>query len=170
MIHVVLYEPEIPQNTGNIMRTCVAANAKLHLIEPLGFLLDEKHIRRSATNYIEHLDYTLYPNWDDFKSKNDGRYIFMTRYGQKKPTEFDFSNSDEELYLVFGKESSGIPKEILSGSLDNCVRLPMSTNVRSLNLSNTVAILVYDVLGQQDYNDLSIFEPEEMKGKDWLEK
>ena len=131
MINIVLFEPEIPGNTGNIMRTCVATGTKLHLIEPLGFKLDESSIKRSGVNYIDKLEYTVYKNWEDFKSKNEGTYYFFTRYGHKPHSSFDYSNKDEEIYLIFGKESTGIPKEILRTDLDRCMRIPMSKNVRS---------------------------------------
>ena len=168
MINVVLYEPEIPGNTGNIMRTCVATNVRLHLIEPLGFKLDEKNIKRSGVNYINNCDYTVYKNWDDFISKNKGQFYFLTRYGRKPHTSFDYSDKNENIYLIFGKESTGIPKEILKNDLEHCMRIPMTDNVRALNLSNSVAIMVYEVLRQQDFNDLLKEEP--FKGKDWLEK
>lgn len=166
MINIVLYEPEIPGNTGNIMRTCVATNTKLHLIEPLGFSLDEAHIRRSGVNYIDKLEYTVYKNFDEFKSKNKGTYYYFTRYGHKPHTSFDYSNKDEDIYLIFGKESTGIPKEILRCDLDHCMRIPMSSNVRSLNLSNCAAIVLYEVLRQQDYRDLLFEEPH--KDKDFI--
>ena len=168
MINVVLYEPEIPGNTGNIMRTCVATNARLHLIEPLGFKLDEKSIKRSGVNYINNCDYTVYKNWDDFISKNKGQFYFLTRYGRKPHTSFDYSDKNENIYLIFGKESTGISKEILKNDLEHCMRIPMTDKVRALNLSNSVAIMVYEVLRQQDFNDLLKEEP--FKGKDWLEK
>ena len=159
MLNIVLYEPEIPTNTGNIMRTCVATNTKLHLIEPLGFSLDEKSIKRSGVNYIDKLEYYVYKNWDDFKSKNKGTYYYFTRYGKKPHTSFDYSNKDEEIYLIFGKESTGIPRDILSQDLEHCMRIPMTSNVRSLNLSNCCAIVLYEVLRQQDYRDLLRTEP-----------
>lgn len=161
MINIVLFEPEIPGNTGNIMRTCVATNSKLHLIEPLGFSLDEKYIRRSGVNYIDNCEYTVYKNWEDFYNKNKdlGKFYFFTRYGHKPHTEFDYSNKEEDIYLVFGKESTGIPREILLPHLDTCTRLPMTDKVRALNLSNTVAIATYEVLRQQNYNDLLRDEP-----------
>ena len=168
MINVVLYEPEIPQNTGNIMRTCVATNSKLHLIKPLGFKLDDNHMRRCAVNYIENLNYEVYENFDDFKSKNIGTYYYLTRYGKKPHTSFDYSNKDENIYLIFGKESTGIPKEILKEDLDHCMRIPMTDKVRALNVSNSVAIMVYEVLRQQDYRDLLRTEP--FKGEDYLER
>ena len=168
MINIVLYEPEIPQNTGNIMRTCVATNSKLHLIKPLGFKLDDSHVRRSAVNYFENLNYEVYENFEDFKSKNIGTYYYLTRYGKKPHTSFDYSNKDENIYLIFGKESTGIPKEILKNDLEHCMRIPMTDKVRALNVSNSVAIMVYEVLRQQDYNDLLRCEP--FKGEDYLEK
>ena len=159
MLNIVLYEPEIPMNTGNIMRTCVATNTRLHLIEPLGFSLDEKSIKRSGVNYIDKLEYYVYKNWDDFKSKNIGTYYYFTRYGKKPHTSFDYSNQDEEIYLIFGKESTGIPREILGKDLEHCMRIPMTSNVRSLNLSNCCAIVLYEVLRQQNYRDLLFTEP-----------
>ena len=163
MINIVLFEPEIPGNTGNIMRTCVATGTKLHLIEPLGFKLDESSIKRSGVNYIDKLEYTVYKNWDEFKEKNKGTYYFFTRYGHKPHSSFDYSNKDEEIYLIFGKESTGIPKEILRSDLDRCMRIPMTDNVRSLNLSNCAAIVLFEVLRQQDYRDLLREEPHKYK-------
>ena len=168
MINVVLFEPEIPGNTGNIMRTCAGTNTKLHLIKPLGFSLDDKYIKRSAVNYLENCDYTVYENYDDFKSKNIGTYYYLTRYGKKPHTTPDYSNKDENIYLIFGKESTGIPKEILSHDLEHCLRIPMNEHIRALNLSNTVAILVFEVLRQQNYRDLLLTEP--FKGEDFLEE
>ena len=168
MINIVLYEPEIPQNTGNIMRTCVATNSKLHLIKPLGFRLNDSHMKRSAVNYLENLNYEVYENFEDFKSKNNGTYYYLTRYGKKPHTSFDYSNKDENIYLIFGKESTGIPKEILSNDLDHCMRIPMTDKVRALNVSNSVAIMVYEVLRQQEFRDLLKTEP--FKGEDYLEK
>ena len=167
MINVVLFEPEIPGNTVNIMRTCVATNTRLHLIKPLGFSLDEKYIKRSGVNYIDKCDYTIYENIEDFFSKNNGTYYFLTRYGNKPHTSFDYSNKDENIYLVFGKESSGIPLEILKDDLEHCLRIPMNDKVRALNLSNCAAIMVYEALRQQDYNDLLRTEP--FKGEDFIE-
>ena len=166
MINIVLYEPEIPGNTGNIMRTAVATNSKLHLIEPLGFSLDEKYLKRSSANYMDKLNYEVYKNWDEFKSKNEGTFYYLTRYGKKPHTSFDYSDSNENIYLVFGKESTGIPKEILRNDLDRCMRMPMTKDVRALNLSNTVAIMVYEVLRQQNYNDLLLTEPH--KSEDYI--
>ena len=168
MLNVVLYAPEIPQNTGNIMRTCAATNTKLHLIEPLGFSLDEKAIKRSGANYINKCDYTVYENFNEFEAKNPGKYYFLTRYGHKPHSSFGYSDTTQNIYLIFGRESTGIPKELLKNHLDTCLRIPMTDKVRALNLSNCVAIMVYEVLRQQDYNDLLRDEP--FKGKDYLEK
>lgn len=168
MINIVLFEPEIPGNTGNIMRTCVATNSKLHLIKPLGFSLDEKYIRRSGVNYIDKCDYTVYENIEEFYQKNEGTFYYLTRYGHKPHTEFDYSDSSENIYFVFGKESTGIPTNILKPHLDHCMRMPMTANVRALNLSNTVAIMIYEALRQQNYNDLLRDEPH--KGADFIEK
>lgn len=167
MLHVVLYEPEIPQNTGNIMRTCMASNSKLHLIEPLGFSLDEKHLRRSAMDYVLELDYTIHKNWEDFVQTNPSEnYFYMTRYGKKAPSQIDFASVEGDIYVILGKESTGIPKHILAKQLDHCMRLPMVPSARSLNLSNCAAIIVYEVLRQLDYPNLSNVEM--LKGEDWL--
>ena len=163
MINVVLFEPEIPGNTGNIMRTCVATGTKLHLIKPLGFSLDEKYIKRSGVNYIDNCDYTVYENIDEFFEKNKGTYYFLTRYGKKPHTSFDYSNKDENIYFIFGKESTGIPPKILKPYLDKCMRMPMTDKVRALNLSNTVAIMLYEALRQRNYNGLLFDEPHKSK-------
>ena len=168
MLNIVLYEPEIPTNTGNIMRTCVATGAKLHLIEPLGFRLDEKSLRRSGVNYIDKLDYQVYLDYEDFLSKNKGDFYYFTRYGKKPHSSFDYSDPNKNIYLIFGKESTGIPKEILKDHLDHCLRIPMTSNVRALNLSNCVAIVTYEVLRQQDYPNLSKVEVQ--KGENYLEE
>lgn len=163
MINIVLFEPEIPGNTGNIMRTCVATNSKLHLIKPLGFSLDEKYIRRSGVNYIDKCNYKVYENIEDFYSKNQGTFYYLTRYGHKPHTSFDYSNSEENIYFIFGKESTGIPPKYLREHIERCMRIPMTSNVRALNLSNTVAIMVYEALRQQNYNDLLRDEPHKSK-------
>ncbi len=172
MNHIVLFEPEIPGNTGNIMRTCVATDTYLHLIKPLGFSIDDKNLKRSGVNYIDKLKYSVYENFEEFKEKNKGTYYYFTRYGHKPHTSFDYSNKDEEIYLIFGKESTGIPKEILKDDLDHCMRIPMTANVRALNLSNCAAICIYEVLRQQDYRDLLRDEPNDdmHKGNDYLER
>lgn len=167
MNNIVLYQPEIPGNTGNIMRTCVATNTKLHLIKPFGFILDDAHLKRSGVNYIDKLDYEIYDSFEEFKEKNSGVYYYFTRYGKRPHSDFDYTN-DENIYLIFGKESTGIPKEILKDDLDHCIRIPMTDNVRALNLSNSVAVAIYEVLRQQEYEGLLKTEPH--KGADYLEK
>lgn len=168
MINIVLYEPEIPQNTGNIMRTCAGTGVHLHLIRPLGFSLDEKSIKRSGVNYIEHCDYIVYDNFDEFVNKNKGAYFYLTRYGNKTYSDYDFKEIDEDIYLIFGKESTGIPKELLSNNLNRCFRIPMNENIRALNLSNSVAIVLFEVLRQLDFPNLSRVEL--FKGKNYLEQ
>lgn len=169
MLHLVLFEPEIPQNTGNMMRTCMATNTKMHLIKPLGFSLDEQHLRRAGMDYVKELDYVVYENWEDFTTKNPSEnYYFMTRYGKKAPSQFDFTTCSGDIYFILGKESTGVPKEILSSHLDRCMRLPMVANARSLNLSNCAAIILYEALRQLNYPGLSGVEV--IKGEDWLTK
>lgn len=164
MLNVVLFEPEIPQNTGNIMRTCVATNTTLHLIKPLGFKVDDASLKRSGVNYINKLKWYVYENWEDFLSKNqNGTFYFLTRYGHKLHSSFDYSNLNENIYFVFGKESTGIPKNILKPHIDKCMRMPMTSNVRALNLSNTVAIMLYEALRQRNYNGLLFDEPHKSK-------
>lgn len=163
MINVVLFEPEIPGNTGNIMRTCVATGTKLHLIKPLGFSLEEKYIRRSGVNYIDNCDYTVYENIDEFFEKNEGEYYFLTRYGHKPHTSFDYSDTSKNIFFFFGKESTGIPPKILAPYIDRCMRIPMTDKVRALNLSNSVAIMVYEALRQRDFANLLKDEPHKSK-------
>lgn len=172
MNHIVLFEPEIPQNTGNIMRTCVATGTKLHLIKPLGFQLDDAHLKRAGVNYLDKLDYVVYNSFDDFVSQNPGVYYYFTRYGKKPHSSFDYSNpQNENLYFIFGKESTGIPKSILQKDLEHCLRIPMTAGVRALNVSNSVAIVIYEVLRQQNYKGLLFTEPDDEghKGADYLE-
>ncbi len=169
MNNIVLFEPEIPQNTGNIMRTCVATNTKLHLIKPFGFVLDDVHLKRSGVNYIDKLEYEVYDSFQDFKDKNKGIYYYFTRYGHKPHTSFNYENPNQDnLYFIFGKKSTGIPKEILKKDLDHCMRIPMTDKVRALNVSNSVAIVIYEALRQQNYNGLLFEEPH--KGNDYLER
>ena len=137
-LNIVLYEPEIPANTGNIGRTCVATGTRLHLIEPLGFHLDEKSIKRAGMAYWRELDVTTYVNWDDFCEKNPGAKIYMaTTKGRHVYTEVSY---EPDCYIMFGKESAGIPEEILKANPDTCVRIPMTGETRSLNPSNSVVI------------------------------
>jgi tRNA (cytidine/uridine-2'-O-)-methyltransferase len=172
MNNIVLVEPEIPQNTGNIMRTCVATNSKLHIIRPISFSLDDSHLKRSGVNYIDKLDLTIYDDIDDFFSKNKGEYYFLTRYGHKPHSSFDYSDPTKNYYFFFGKESTGLDKALLKEHLNHCLRIPMSNNVRALNVSNTVAIMVYEALRQQNYPELYFDEPHKTKTEieDYIEK
>lgn len=163
MINIVLFEPEIPGNTGNIMRTCVATNSTLHLIKPLGFYLDDSYIKRSGVNYIEKCKYFVYENINEFYEKNKGTYYYFSRYGHKPHDSFDYSNKDENIYFIFGKESTGIPPELIKPHIDKCMRIPMTSNVRALNLSNCVAIVTYEALRQQGYPNLLFDEPHKSK-------
>ncbi len=169
MINIVLFEPEIPQNTGNIMRTCAGTYTKLHLIKPLGFSLSDKYLKRSGVNYIEYCDFKVYEDYEDFLDKNsDGEFFYLTRYGKKPHSSVDYTKIDKDIYLIFGKESTGIPKEILSKHLDRCLRIPTNANIRALNLSNCVALVLFEVLRQLDYPNLS--KVETIKGADFLEQ
>ena len=167
MLNIVLYEPEIPQNTGNIMRTCAATNTKLHLIRPLGFVINDKYLKRCGVNYIDNCDYEIYDDINEFYSKNKGTYYFLTRYGHKAPSSFDFSNTEENIYFILGKESTGIPPKLMKDKIENCIRLPMTDKVRALNVSNTAAIIIYEALRQQNYNGLLFDEPH--KSIDFIE-
>ena len=168
MINIVLYEPEIPANTGNIMRTCMAFGMQLHLIEPLGFSLDEKHLRRAGMDYVKDVHYQIYPNWNSFLEKNKGSFYFVSRYATKTPDAFDYTQNTDDIYLVFGKESTGIPKDILYDHLDTCIRIPMVKEARSLNLSNCVALVSYEVLKQLNYPNLC--QHETIKGEYFLQQ
>lgn len=153
-MNIVLYEPEIPANTGNIGRTCVATGTRLHLIEPLGFRLDEKDIRRAGMDYWKDLDVTTYTNWQDFCEKNPGIKIYMaTTKGRQVYTEVSY---EPGCYIMFGKESAGIPEEILKENPDTCVRIPMIGETRSLNLSNSVAVVLYEALRQNGFENMKL--------------
>ena len=148
-MHIILHQPEIPANTGNIGRTCVATGTSLHLIEPLGFRLDEKSIKRAGMDYWEHLDVTRYINFQEFKEKHPGAKIWMaTTKAKHSYTDVKFGPDD---FIMFGKESAGIPEEILVENEENCIRIPMLPEIRSLNLSNSVAIVLYEALRQNDF-------------------
>ena len=169
MIHVILYRPEKPQNTGNIMRTCVAINAHLHIIGPISFSIDSKDLKRVSMDYIENLKMDFYPTYEDFKSKFKGKDIFyITRYADKSYSSFDFSNPVDDIYVMFGRESTGIPHEILLEHKENLARIPMVPDARSLNLSNCVAIICYEILRQQNFPNLSTSEA--IKGSNFLDK
>lgn len=149
MINIVLLEPEIPANTGNIGRTCVATGARLHLIEPLGFSLSEKALKRAGMDYWSDLDVTTYIDYEDFLARNpDAKLYFATTKGRHIYSDVSFTDG---CYLVFGKESAGIPEEILKEHPDTCVRIPMIGETRSLNLSNSVAVVLYEALRQQGF-------------------
>ena len=171
-IHVVLFEPEIPQNAGNIMRTCVAFDCRLHLIGPLGFDIDNPKFRRATTGHITWADYTMYKNFEEFSGacSGKGEFFYMTRYGKVPPSDIDFGAvpEDRDVFLIFGKESTGIPYEILASHLDKCFRIPMAAECRSLNLSNAVAIAIYECSKQLGYPGTS--RTEVIKGEDFLEK
>lgn len=152
MLNIVLLEPEIPVNTGNIGRTCVAAGARLHLIEPLGFKLNEKALRRAGMDYWKDLDVTTYIDYSDFLEKNPGAKIYMaTTKAQKVYTEVSY---EPDCYIMFGKESAGIPEEILVQNRENCVRIPMLGEIRSLNLGNSAAIVLYEALRQNGFEGM----------------
>ncbi|MBP9989122.1 MAG: tRNA (uridine(34)/cytosine(34)/5-carboxymethylaminomethyluridine(34)-2'-O)-methyltransferase TrmL [Ruminococcus sp.] len=154
VLNIVLVEPEIPQNTGNIARTCAATGARLHIVEPMGFKIDDKKLKRAGLDYWHLLDITYYKNLDDFFEKNkDGEYRFFTTKGLNRHSDVSYSDN---VYLFFGKETKGLPEELLFEHPDECVRIPMINNsdARSLNLSNSVAVAVYEVLRQWDYPDL----------------
>ena len=152
-LNIVLFEPEIPANTGNIGRTCVATGTRLHLIEPLGFRLNEKSIKRAGMDYWEHLDVTRYINFEDFLEKNPGAKIYMaTTKGQHAYTEVNY---EPDCYIMFGKESAGIPEEILVDHKETCIRIPMVGDIRSLNLGNSVAIVLYEALRQNNFENMT---------------
>lgn len=167
-INIVLFQPEIPQNTGNIMRTCVGFNMKLHLIRPLGFHLDENHLKRSAVDYYEYVDYEVYDDFSDFKNKNNGVYFYLTRYGNKQLSDVNFKEVEGDIYLIFGRESTGIPYDILASDLDHCFRIPSTDKIRAFNLSNCVAMSAYEVERQLGFMDLYKEEPDTLKGHDFL--
>lgn len=152
IMNIVLLEPEIPANTGNIGRTCVATGSSLHLIEPLGFRLDEKSIKRAGMDYWERLDVRRYINYDEFLEANRPKRIFMATTKANR-TYADVSYDPDD-YILFGKESAGIPEEILVENESNCIRIPMEPSIRSLNLSNSVAIILFEALRQQGFSDL----------------
>ena len=151
-MHIILHQPEIPANTGNIGRTCVATGTSVHLIEPLGFRLDEKSIRRAGMDYWEHLDVTRYMNYEEFKQMHPQARIWMaTTKARQVYSDVTFAPDD---YIMFGKESAGIPEEILVENEEMCIRIPMLEQIRSLNLSNSVAIVLYEALRQHRFREM----------------
>ncbi|KON92546.1 tRNA (uridine(34)/cytosine(34)/5-carboxymethylaminomethyluridine(34)-2'-O)-methyltransferase TrmL [Rossellomorea marisflavi] len=154
-VHVVLYQPEIPANTGNIARTCAATDTTLHLIRPLGFSTDDKMLKRAGLDYWEFVEIIYYDSLEEFFEKNaDGEFFYLTKYGKIPHTTFDYSDVEKDHYFIFGKETTGLPDEIIEQNMDRALRIPMNGNVRSLNLSNTAAILVYEALRQKGYPGL----------------
>ena len=152
-LNIVLVEPQIPQNTGNISRTCAVTGAILHLIKPYGFVITDKHLKRAGLDYWDKLEIHEYDNIDEFFEKNQGDFFYFTTKGRKVHSEEDFSLK-ENVYIIFGREDKGLPEELLHDNPDNCLRIPMRNDLRSLNLSNSAAIACYEVLRQWDYPDL----------------
>ena len=163
-LNIVLVEPQIPQNTGNIARTCAATGARLHIIKPMGFLIDDKKLKRAGLDYWQFLDITYYDGLEDFFSKNDGAFFYFTTKGQKVYSDAEYP---DKAYLFFGREDKGLPEELLFKNKETAVRLPMEGEIRSLNLSNTVCVAVYEVLRQwgfpalQNYGNLTKFSWED---------
>ena len=154
MLNIVLFEPEIPANTGNIGRTCVATGTRLHLIEPLGFRINEKSLKRAGMDYWKDLDVTTYIDYQDFLDKNPGAKIYMaTTKGKNVYTEVSY---EPDCYIMFGKESAGIPEEILVENEEDCMRIPMNGDIRSLNLGNSVAIVLYEALRQNGFAGMNL--------------
>jgi tRNA (cytidine/uridine-2'-O-)-methyltransferase len=155
-LHVVMFQPEIPANTGNVARSCAATDTTLHLIRPLGFSTDDKMLKRAGLDYWQFVTVIYYDSLQElFDKYPEGEFYFLTKYGQQAHTSFNYSETEKDHFFVFGRETTGLPKEIIENNLDRCLRIPMNENVRSLNLSNTVAILIYEALRQQDYPGLS---------------
>lgn len=167
MIHIVLYRPEKPQNTGNIMRTCVAIHACLHIIGPLSFSIDSKDLKRVGMDYIDDLKLFYYENYEEFISKHPNQEVYyVTRYANDVYSSFDLSDPVKDIYVMFGRESTGIPHDILREHPDRLLRIPMVPEARSLNLSNCVAIIAYEILRQQKFPNLATSEA--IKGEDFL--
>lgn len=153
-MNVVLFEPEMPSNTGNIGRTCVATDTRLHLIEPLGFKINEKALKRAGLDYWDKLDVTVYSDYQDFLNRNPGAKIYMAT--TKAPNVYTEVQYEPDCFLMFGKESAGIPEEILVENQDTCVRIPMWGDIRSLNLSNSVSIVLYEALRQNGFEKMTM--------------
>ncbi len=155
-LNVVLVEPEIPQNTGNIARTCAAIGAKLHLVKPLGFSISDKYLKRAGLDYWDKLDIEVHNSLNEFLNKykpEENNMYFVTTKGKHCYSDIDYSNKDN-IFLLFGKETKGLPEDLLKKYIDNAIRIPMRKTLRSLNLSNSVAILTYEVLRQNNFNNL----------------
>jgi tRNA (cytidine/uridine-2'-O-)-methyltransferase len=155
-LHIVLYQPEIPANTGNIARTCAGTNASLHLIRPLGFSTDDKMLKRAGCDYWPNVKINYYDSMDElFEKFPTGNFFYIETVGTKNYTDFDYSSQEEDHFFVFGRETTGLPNDLLEQNLDRCLRIPQTDKIRSLNLSNTAAILVYEALRQQNFPDLT---------------
>lgn len=172
-MNIVLVEPEIPQNTGNIARTCAATGAKLHLIKPLGFSLEDKYLKRAGLDYWFLMQYTVYESWADFLSKNPGANLYSAT--TKAPRDYASVSYKEDDYLVFGKETKGLDEHLLKDNYHRCIRIPMRKEARSLNLSNSVAVVLYEALRQQEFNGLvndgqlhHLDTPAESEWKDYI--
>ena len=157
-LHIVLYQPEIPANTGNIARTCAGTHTSLHLIKPLGFSTDDKMLKRAGLDYWAHVDIHYYDNLNAFiamtQAQLNSKVYLIETYGTKTYSDFDFSNTNDEIYFLFGRETKGLPKEFAQERAENCLRIPQSEYIRSLNLSNTAAIIIYEALRQQNFPNL----------------
>lgn len=153
-MNIVLFEPEMPANTGNIGRTCVATGTKLHLIEPLGFKINEKALKRAGLDYWDKLDVTIYSDYQDFLNRNPGAKIYMAT--TKAPKVYTDMAYEPDCFLMFGKESAGIPEEILVENQETCVRIPMWGDIRSLNLSNSVSVVLYEALRQNGFEKMTM--------------
>ena len=159
MIHIILYHPEIPQNTGNILRTAMATNSYVHIIGPIPFDISDKALQRAGMDYIKDAKFDYYDSYEAFCEKFRGKTIyFVTKYGQNVYSKVDFSDPLEDVYVMFGRESTGIDKEILSAHKETTLRIPMMSTARSLNLANSVAIVVYEILRQKDFPELASFD------------
>lgn len=155
-LHIVLYQPEIPTNTGNIARTCLGTNTTLHLIHPLGFSTDDKMVKRAGLDYWEHVHIEEHLSIDAFYEQYpEAVCYYIENFGTTYYTECDYSDSEQEIFFIFGKETTGIPKELIKGKEKNCLRVPMTAHIRSLNLANTASIIIYEALRQQAFNQLT---------------
>jgi tRNA (cytidine/uridine-2'-O-)-methyltransferase len=155
-LHIVLHEPEIPANTGNIARTCAGTNTSLHLIHPLGFSTDDRMLKRAGCDYWPNVNISHYDNINELFNKfPHGEFFFIETIGEKYYHEFDYSIPDKDYFFVFGKETKGLPAELTEANKDRCFRIPQTDKIRSLNLSNTAAIIVYEALRQQQFGDLT---------------
>ncbi|MFS0824471.1 tRNA (uridine(34)/cytosine(34)/5-carboxymethylaminomethyluridine(34)-2'-O)-methyltransferase TrmL [Bacillus sp. 1P02SD] len=155
-LHVVLYQPELPANTGNIARTCAATDTTLHLIRPLGFSTDDKRLKRAGLDYWEFVNIHSYDSLEElFSTYRDGEFYFITKFGKKAHSSINYGDLQKDYFLIFGRETTGLPQELIQNNLDRALRLPMTEKVGSLNLSNTAAILIYEVLRQQNYPSLT---------------